>query len=195
MTQGPLVDTGVLIDYFGGIRNAESDLLDDLLEHGPPPGTAPIIVQEFLLDSRSPGISNGPGSASSRSISVEPPDYDVHRSAAALHVGLKRKGLTTSSADALIVASAESAGRPLLTRDKAQRALADHAGVSNRATARLSPHCARERGVRHGRNLHVGQAARILLYHQNVRIAQYCRPTRLQCAPSSPGRPRRAASV
>ena len=129
MTPGPLVDTGVLIDYFGGIRNAESDLLDDLLEHGPPPATAPIIVQEFLQGFTKPRDFERARLCLEPFDHVEPPDYDLHRKAAALHVALKRKGLTTSSADALIVASARSAGRPLLTRDKAQRALADHAGV------------------------------------------------------------------
>ena len=31
---GPLVDTSVLIDYFGGQENRESQLLDDLLAQG-----------------------------------------------------------------------------------------------------------------------------------------------------------------
>lgn len=129
MTSGPLVDTGVLIDYFGGVRNAESDLLDLLLEHGPPPATAPLIVQEFLQ-----GFMRARDFERARRClepfdELEPPDYDLHRKAAALHVALKRKGLTTSSADALIVASAWTAGCALLTRDKAQRALAEYVGV------------------------------------------------------------------
>ncbi len=45
---GPLVDTNVLIDYFGGTENRESDVLDQLLAAGPPPATCPIIVQEYL---------------------------------------------------------------------------------------------------------------------------------------------------
>ncbi|HEU4340760.1 MAG TPA: hypothetical protein VFU31_04250 [Candidatus Binatia bacterium] len=46
--ESPLVDTSVLIDYFSGINTRESAILDELLEQGPPPTTAPIIVQEYL---------------------------------------------------------------------------------------------------------------------------------------------------
>jgi predicted nucleic acid-binding protein len=130
MTPGPLVDTGVLIDYFGGVHNAEADLLDELLEHGPPPATAPIILQEFLQGFTKPRDFEQARLCLEPFDHLDPPGYDQHRRAAELHVGLKRKGLTTSSADALIVASARAAGRPLLTRDKAQRALAEHAGVA-----------------------------------------------------------------
>jgi predicted nucleic acid-binding protein len=129
MAAGPLVDTSVLIDYFGGVENAAADALDRILEEGPLPATAPVILQEFLQ-----------GFPAARDFErarhwLEPfdrldvPDYELHERAAKLHLSLRRKGLMTSTADALIVMAAKSAARPLLTRDKLQARLAEQAGV------------------------------------------------------------------
>jgi predicted nucleic acid-binding protein len=129
MTTGPLVDTSVLIDYFAGVRNRESDALDRLLADGPPPCTAPVIVQEFLQ-----GFPGQEGFAAAREHigafwQLKPPGYAAHEGAARLHLELRRSGLTVPTIDALIVAMARDAGCALLTRDHLQRRLARHAGV------------------------------------------------------------------
>jgi len=129
MAAGPLVDTSVLIDYFAGVRHAEADALDRCLAEGPPPATAPIIVQEFLQGFRRPRDFEAAAEALSWFDRLDPPDYPAHEAAARLHVEARRRGRTGSTVDTLIVAMALAAGRPLLTRDAAQRALAVAAGV------------------------------------------------------------------
>jgi predicted nucleic acid-binding protein len=129
MAAGPLVDTSVLIDYFGGIRNAETDALDRILEEGPLPATAPVILQEFLQGfpaARDFARASHWLEAFDR---LDAPGYDLHERAARLHLSLRRKGLMSSTADALIVTAAAAAARPLLTRDKLQVRLAEQAGV------------------------------------------------------------------
>lgn len=129
MPAGPLVDTSVLIDYFGGIRNPETDALDRLLDEGPPPATAPVIVQEFLQGF--PAARDFERARGWLDVfdQIEPPGYELHRRAARLHLTLRRRGLMSSTVDALIVSMAAAAGRPLLTRDRIQRRLAEQAGI------------------------------------------------------------------
>jgi len=121
---GPLVDTSVLIDYFGGIDNRESQILDCLLAQGPPPATCPIIVQEYLQ-----GLIDPEEFALAR-VDLEsfdqlpPPDYQLHIRAAEFHTRMKRQGVTVPTVDTLIVTIAKVAGRPLLTRDGRQQDLA-----------------------------------------------------------------------
>ncbi len=131
MAAGPLIDTSVLIDYFGGIRNAETDALDRLLEEGPVPATAPVILQEFLQ-----GFPVARDFERARRWlglfdRLRTPDYEGHERAARLHLALRRKDLMSSTSDALIVTVAAMAARPLLTRDKLQLRLADQAGVES----------------------------------------------------------------
>jgi predicted nucleic acid-binding protein len=120
----PLVDTSVLIDYFGGIDSRESQILDRLLAQGPPPATCPIIVQEYLQ-----GLVDPEEFALAR-IDLEsfyqlpPPDYQIHIRAAEFHTQMKRQGITVPTVDTLIVTTAKSAGCHLLTRDRRQRDLA-----------------------------------------------------------------------
>lgn len=126
---GPLVDTSVLIDYFAGTLNRETDLLDVLLAEGDAPFTAPIIVQEFLQGfSRARDVE-----AAHRCLDpfahLDPPGYEIHELAATLHRTLKTQGHTTPTVDGLIVAIARSADCPLLTRDEHQRRLARVAEV------------------------------------------------------------------
>lgn len=121
---GPLVDTGVLIDYFGGQENRESQLLDDLLAQGPPPATCPIIVQEYLQ-----GLTDPQEFALARADldnfdQLPSPDYQTHIRAAELHVQLRQQGITVPTVDTLIVTMAKVAGRSLLTRDHRQQELA-----------------------------------------------------------------------
>jgi predicted nucleic acid-binding protein len=121
---GPLVDTSVLIDYFGGEENRESQILDNLLAQGPPPATCPIVVQEYLQ-----GLTDPREFALARADldnfdQLPPPDYQTHIRAAEFHVQLRRRGITVPTVDTLIVAMAKIAGRSLLTRDRRQRDLA-----------------------------------------------------------------------
>ncbi len=118
---GPLVDTSVLIDYFGGIENRETRILDELLDQGPPPATLPIIVQEYLQ-----GLPNAKEFALARAdlenfYQLPPPDYRLHLRAAEAHVQMKRRGVTVPTIDTLIVATAKAAGCSLLTKDGRQR--------------------------------------------------------------------------
>ena len=129
MPAGPLVDTSVLIDYFGGVRNKESDALDRVLANGPPPATAPVIVQEFLQGCPAARDFDPATRWLALFDQLEPPQYDLHVRAARLHLALRRKGLQSSTVDALIVCTAAAAARPLLTRDKVQVRLAERAGV------------------------------------------------------------------
>jgi predicted nucleic acid-binding protein len=121
---GPLVDTSVLIDYFGGEENRESQILDNLLAQGPPPATCPIVMQEYLQ-----GLTDPREFALARADldnfdQLPPPDYQTHIRAAEFHVQLRRRGITVPTVDTLIVAMAKVAGRSLLTRDHRQRDLA-----------------------------------------------------------------------
>jgi predicted nucleic acid-binding protein len=127
---GPLVDTSVLIDYFGGQSNRESRLLDDLLAQGPPPATCPIIVQEYLQ-----GLTDPQEFALARADldnfdQLSSLDCQGHIRAAEFHVQLRRQGVTVPTVDTLIVTIAKVAGRSLLTRDHRQQDLARFLQVS-----------------------------------------------------------------
>ena len=118
----------MLIDYFGGVENPETDALDRLLKDGPPPAIAPIVLQEFLQGfpvARDFDRCRRWLAAFDR---LDPPDSEDDERAARLHLALRRKGLMSSTADALIVTMAAVAKRPLLTRDKLQPLLAEEAG-------------------------------------------------------------------
>ncbi len=119
----------VLIDYFGGVENPETDALDRLLEDGPPPAVAPIINQELLQGFPVARDFDRCRRWLAAFDHLDPPGYDDHRRAARLHLALRRKGFISSTADALIVTMAGVAARPLLTRDKLQLRLAEEAGV------------------------------------------------------------------
>lgn len=125
---GPLIDTSVLVDYFTGRASPEADLLDRLLEDGPAPATAPIILQEFLQ-----GLADGEVRAAreylQRFTALPAPDYDVHERAAALHRKLRAAGFMSGTVDALIVATAKHARVPLLTSDRMQIRLCAEAGI------------------------------------------------------------------
>jgi predicted nucleic acid-binding protein len=121
---GPLVDTSVLVDYFAGIVNRETNLLDALLADGIAPATAPIVVQEFLQ-----GFSRARDVDAARAHlslfdRLAPPDYAIHERAAAIHRTLKRSGFTAPTVDGLIVEMARESGCGLLTRDEHQKRLA-----------------------------------------------------------------------
>ena len=121
---GPLVDTSVLIDYFGGRDNRESEILGKLFDQGPPPATAPIIVQEYLQ-----GLINLEEFALAQADlenfhQLSPSDYQVHLRAAEWHVRMKKRGVTMPTIDTLIVTIAQAAGCSLLTRDRRQREFA-----------------------------------------------------------------------
>ena len=127
---GPLVDTSVLVDFYVGRVSPEADVLESLLAEGPDPAVAPIILQEFLQGlSRPSDVARGRDYLL-RFIQLAPPDYSIHDRAAALHRALRAEGLTTGTADALIVATAEKAGVPLLTSDRLQIRLCAKAGVA-----------------------------------------------------------------
>ena len=122
---GPLVDTSVLIDYFGGVHNRESQILDQLLDQGPPPATCPIIVQEYLQ-----GLTNPQEFALARADldsfdQLPPPSYQLHLRATEFHLRMKRQGITIPTIDTLIVTMAKEGGHTLLTRDTRQRDLAE----------------------------------------------------------------------
>ena len=122
--ESPLVDTSVLIDYFEGIDCRESAVLDELLQQGPPPATAAIIVQEYLqglIDPSEFALAEGDLEWFDR---LPPPDYSVHLVAAENHVKMRKRGVTVPTIDTLIVTMAHAAGRPLLTRDGRQKDLA-----------------------------------------------------------------------
>jgi predicted nucleic acid-binding protein len=126
---GPLVDTSVLIDYFGGARTREAGLLERCFAEGIPPATAPIIVQEFLQGfSRASDIDTA-GLYLSQFDRLPAPGYEAHAHAASLHRNLRRKGDTIPTVDTLVVEMARRAGLPLLTADGHQRRLARASGV------------------------------------------------------------------
>lgn len=126
---GPLVDTSVLIDYFGGARTREADLLERCFEEGIPPATAPVIVQEFLQGfSRASDIDLA-ALYLSQFERLPVPGYDTHVHAASLHQNLRRKGDTIPTVDTLVVEMARRARLPLLTTDRHQRRLARASGV------------------------------------------------------------------
>jgi len=120
---GPLVDTGVLIDYFGGIDRRETVILDRLLAQGPPPTTAPIIVQEYLQGLTEPREFALARADLENFRQLPPPDYEVHLRAAESHVRMTRRGVTVPTIDTLIVTMALVSGCPLLTRDARQEDL------------------------------------------------------------------------
>lgn len=127
---GPLVDTSVLIDYFGGSPTREADALDEMLASGEAPSTAPLIVQEFLQ-----GFTRARDIDAARRwldlfTALPPPGYDIHQLAATLRRTLRTRGYTTPTVDAAIVATARSAECALLTRDDHQRRLARLARVT-----------------------------------------------------------------
>jgi len=121
---GPLVDTSVLIDYFGGIDSRESQILDHLLAQGPPPATCPIVIQEYLQGLIDPEEFALPRADLQSFEQLPPPDYQLHIRAAEFHIQLKRQGVTVPTVDTLIVTMAKMAGSSLLTRDGRQRDLA-----------------------------------------------------------------------
>lgn len=125
---GPLVDTSVLIDYFNGTASREADRLDQLLDRGPAPATAPLIVQEFLQGLRAPDVSLATG-ALDHFTRLEPPSYAVHEAAATLARRFRASGRTSSTVDTLIVQMAMHHSLPLLTRDRLQADLARFARV------------------------------------------------------------------
>jgi predicted nucleic acid-binding protein len=122
--ESPLVDTSVLIDYFSGISCRESAILDELLEQGPPPTTAAIIVQEYLqglIDSTEFALAEADLECFDR---LPTPDYLLHLVAAENHVKMRRRGVTIPTIDTLIVTMAHAARCSLLTRDGRQKDLA-----------------------------------------------------------------------
>jgi predicted nucleic acid-binding protein len=122
--ESPLVDTSVLIDYFTGISCRETGILDELLEHGPPPTTAAIIVQEYLQGLVVPTESTLAEADLEWFDRLPPPDYSLHLIAAENHVKMRKKGIMVPPVDTLIVTMAHVAGCPLLTRDARQKDLA-----------------------------------------------------------------------
>ncbi len=127
---GPLVDTSVLVDYFRGSANAETAMLDLLLEQGIAPSVTPVIVQEVLQGYQVERDSDAARKSLASFDEVPPPGYDVHRRAARLFREGRRAGITSSTVDALIVAVAIEYDLPLLSRDDVQRRLARFAGVT-----------------------------------------------------------------
>ena len=126
---GPLVDTSVLIDFFGGARTREADVLDRCFEDGVPPATAPVIVQEFLQGFSRPNDLDTARLCLSQFERLPAPGYETHEHAALLHRAAKQKGDTIPTVDTIIVEMARRAGLPLLTRDAHQRRLARVSGV------------------------------------------------------------------
>jgi predicted nucleic acid-binding protein len=98
--------------------------LDRLLEEGPPPATAAIIVQEYLQGLIEPGEFALAESALECFDRLPPPDYSIHLRAAENHVKMKARGVTIPTVDTLIVTMAYTAACTLLTRDRRQRDLA-----------------------------------------------------------------------
>ncbi len=125
----PLVDTSVLVDYFRGSVNAETEALDWLLSQGTAPAISPVIVQEVLQGYQTERDADVARKSLSAFHELPAAGYDVHRRAARLFREGRRAGLTSSTVDALIVAMAMDHGLPLLTRDLVQRQLAIFAGV------------------------------------------------------------------
>lgn len=121
---GPLVDTSVLIDYFGGEDTPEADLLDQFLATGPSPATCPIIVQEYLQGLTGPNDFRLARADLENFHQISPPDYALHLRAAESHIRLKRRGVTVPTVDTLIVTLARDSECGLLTRDSRQADLA-----------------------------------------------------------------------
>lgn len=121
---GPLVDTSVLIDYFGGIESRETQILDELLDRGPPPATLPIIVQEYLQGLTNPAEFTLARADLENFHPLPPADYQLHLRAAEAHVQMKRRGVTVPTIDTLIVTIAKAVGCSLLTKDGRQREFA-----------------------------------------------------------------------
>ena len=126
---GPVVDTSVLIDYFAGVNNRETNTFDELLDEGVAPAIVPVIAQEFLQ-----GFTSASDLAKARGYlspleRLEAPTYETHELAAALHIDGRRSGKTVPTVDTLVVTMARESGRALLTRDRHQKVLAKIARV------------------------------------------------------------------
>ena len=127
---GPLVDTSVLVDFLRSVSNEETEVLARLLADGIAPATAPIVVQELLQGCRTAHDVDVAQQDLANFDQLPPPDYDIHRRAARLFREFRRGGVTSSTVDALIVATALHHRCDLLSRDAVQKKLADFAGVS-----------------------------------------------------------------
>jgi predicted nucleic acid-binding protein len=119
--ESALVDISVLIDYFTGVRCRETALLDDPLEHGPPPELLLLSCRSICREPTQFALAEADLRLFDR---LPPPDYSLHLTAAENHIQLRRRGITIPTIDTLIVTMAQAAGCPLLTRDRRQRDLA-----------------------------------------------------------------------
>jgi predicted nucleic acid-binding protein len=124
-----LVDTSVLVDYFRNVRNDETQILDELLASGMAPSTAPVILQELLQGYQLERDADIARRDLDMFEQLPPAGYDIHRRAARLFREGRRRGLTSSTVDALIVAMAIEHRCDLLTRDATQKRIAAFAGV------------------------------------------------------------------
>jgi len=127
---GPLVDTSVIVDAYGGRWTAEVRRFDALMIDGVTPATTPVVVQEVLQgvrdDAQVDVVLRNLGALEE----LPAPAYGAHRDAARLYRRCRAAGLTPSTIDTLIVTVASVNGRALLTSDQLQRRVAELAGVA-----------------------------------------------------------------
>ncbi len=126
---GLLVDTSVLVDFFRGVSNDKTTVLARCLAAGVAPATAPIIVQEILQGVRHERDADITREDMATFDQLPVPDYNLHHRAARLFREFSRSGVTSSTVDALIIATALEHRCDLLTRDRVQARLAEFAGV------------------------------------------------------------------
>jgi predicted nucleic acid-binding protein len=133
---GPLVDTSVLVDYFRGVMNRATDLLDALLADGIAPATAPVIVQEFLKGfTRTRDVETATGHLSLFT-RLEPPAYDTHERAAAAHRTSRVEAPGLHGADGRWADRADGVRCELCAPDP--RRLSEAAGARHRRRPRLN---------------------------------------------------------
>ncbi|HDP81262.1 MAG TPA: PIN domain nuclease [Spirochaetes bacterium] len=122
-----LVDTSVWIDFFNGVRDSHTDLLNEAIASGKPIYLHSIILMEILQGIRSERDHRAvKDSLLSFSFVIEDPVSDAV-GASDMYRTLRKKEVTVrKSMDCMIAYSAIRNGLPLLHRDRDFEVIAKH---------------------------------------------------------------------
>jgi predicted nucleic acid-binding protein len=121
-----LVDSSVWIDYFNGLRNWQTDLLDDLLS------TAPILIGDLILAEVLQGFrSDDDFEAAKTSLNILPfreiGGYKIALQSAQNYRLLRKKGVTVrKTIDVMIGTFCISEGISLLHNDRDFEPMVSH---------------------------------------------------------------------
>jgi hypothetical protein len=124
-----LVDTSVWVDYFNGVRSAQTDQLDALL------GTGTILTGDLILAELLQGFARDSDFRRARSLLLQLPYADlagkeVALEAARLYRSLRTKGVTVrKTVDMFIGTFCVLTGHELLHADRDFDVLEKHCGL------------------------------------------------------------------